>query len=431
MAFIDTKNASQCKYQIRHLIIANGGEQISCSPSQILSIEHINDYENNMFAVLKITLNLDLAQKKYIIANKTTIMCKLVIEKIGYDLETETNKTGFEYLYNQVFEVHFNDDDENTNPELMEQRKAMNATGGTADQNYMNQIDYHESQNLFEIYLFNPILLASSKYVINNIYTESNLQDIVAQMLAQSGHQNVLMGRVDNPEVYQELLIPALPVSKAVVYLDQYYGLYKTGGLVYYDIDRMYILSTNGRATAVMPGEWYETTILIPSPDESIPGSGMVRIPGQKIYYPAINEREVNIQKSTPMKNVSSGHDNKVVVKDGIDISSSQQNLTKPADAVNNTKVVYVNKTNKYTQDVINARAIENETIIYISANNLDADAFKPNKTYRVIFYSEEKRQRYSGIYRLSYFYNVLRVASENYLDSSMHIVLKKVAEEV
>lgn len=431
MAFIDTKNAFQCKYQIRHLIIANGDRQISCNPSQILAIEHINDYENNMFAVLKCTLNLDLTQKMYIIANKTTIMCKLVIEKIGYDLETETNKTGFEYLINQVFEVHFNDEDDTSNPELMETRKNMNNTGSVTEENSMNRIDYNESQNLFEIYLFNPILLASSRYVINNIYEEANLQDIIGQMLSQSGHKNVLMGRIDNPELYQELLIPALPVSKALMYLDQYYGLYKTGGLVYYDIDRLYILSTNGRATAVAPGEWYETTILVPAPDNALPGSGMVRVPGQKIYYPTINEDEINVQKMTPMKNVSSGHDSKVVIKDGVVISDSKQNLTKPIDSANNTKVVYVNKTNKYTQSVIDARSIENETVIYISSNNLDSDAFKPNKTYRVIFYSEEKRQKYSGLYRLSYFYNVMRVTSENYLDSSMHIVLKKVSDEI
>ena len=75
-----------CKYQIANLIIMNKDVRLEMDPTNVLLIEYINDYEHSLFAVLKVTLRIDVRKKLYILANKREITCKLELNKIGYDI---------------------------------------------------------------------------------------------------------------------------------------------------------------------------------------------------------------------------------------------------------------------------------------------------------------------------------------------------------
>jgi hypothetical protein len=402
----------------------NGKDKLVMDPTNVLSIEYINDYEKSLFAVLKITLRIDVRKKIYMLSNKRDIKCKLELDKIGYDVDLENVVTNPESAISALFSVYFNDDDENIDPETLKRRLDINNMESSSNSQDINDENYFESQNSIDLYLFNPTLLKASRYLHNAVYTSGTLQNMIGHMLSISKHDKVLMSRIENTEIYKELLLPANPTYKNLLYLDQYYGLYKTGAIIYYDIDVLYILNTNGKVTAKRKGEWIESTFLIPELDNTVPGSGMIRQPGENIFYLTVAESDVNPQKTSIMKNVDSGSKVKLAFSDGTTINTISSNQSYVD--TQNTSITYVKKDNKYTGDVLKARMQENETMIYISGNNLDINAFTPNKIFRIVYDEQTKYTKYKGEYRLAYAYHCIRAESEQYSSASHHVILKK-----
>lgn len=413
-----------CKYRVNSLIIMKGDENIVMDHSNILSIEYLNDYEFNIMALLKISLRIDLRKKLWILKNKREILIKFELNKVGMDSEIEKYITAEEEVWNLEFGAYFNDEDESADTEVMEDRIKLNE-GKEFQSNNIQEENYFETQNVLDMYLFPPKLLKASRYSFNKVYTENTLQNFVGQMLTESKHNNVLMSKFENDDIFKELLLPVNPVYKNLIYLDQYFGFYKKGAIIYYDIDTLYIINANGKVTAKREGEWTETTFLVTKIANSTPGHGMVRKEGEEIFYPTISEMDINPQKFSISKNVQLGSEAKMVVTDDItiDIQEAEQSYIDER----NEKVTFIKKKNKYTGSVIKSRMEENECVLYISGDNLDINAFTPNKTFQVIFDEPLKHETYGkNKYRLTYAYHYIKLESEGFMSSSHRIILKK-----
>lgn len=432
MAVINNPQKYSCKYHVDNFVLMLGSESLKLDFTNILSIEYVNDYEFNVRAMLKVSLRVDIRRKLWILANKRNLTAKFEMSKIGMDLESEDFVTSYQTVWNNEFSVYLNDEDEASDTKVMEERINMNE-GSSYSFGDISTENYFETQNTVDIYLFDQKFINASSKTYNEIFTKDILQNCVARLLTATNHKKVLMSKFENDEVYEELLVPALPSYKALIYLDQYYGFYKTGAMIYYDIDTTYILNTNGQVTAKRDGEWPTTSIFVTALDDSIPGNGMMRIPGQKVNYVSINEMNVNPQKPSIGKNASVGSEAKFVVSDDVTINITEANQSY-VDQRNET-VAYTRKgDNKFITEIAKARLEENECVLYISGENFDINAFTPNKEFQVIFDETSKQEKYGKFkYRLAYAYHCIAIKSSEYMEISSQIVLKKRAtgEEV
>lgn len=410
-----------CKYKVKNFNVINGKDHLDMDASNILTIEYICDYEQSIFAILKVVLRIDVRKKMYILKHKLDIVIKLELERIGANVDLEDYVTGPESVFNLMFSVYFNDDDENLDVQSLSGREYINETVG----NEFNDEDYFESQNMMEMYLFNAKLLQASRYSFNRVYTSTLMQNAIGHMLGVSGHSNVLMSRIENYNVYNELLLPPNPVFRNILYLDQYYGLYEKGSIVFYDLDVLYIINANGKVTAKRSGEWTETNIMVPSIETTIPGNAMLRQPKEKISYAILAELDINHQRLSTTKDVSAGSRTRIVTTNDTSVNKIEAKQERRFDYRNDT-VAFIKKDNIFADTVYQARMEENDAIVYINGNNLDISAFTPNKTYKIIYDEQSKNQRYQGEYRLSYAYHCIRVESEEYSTCSHHIVLKR-----
>lgn len=421
---ISTDKKYLCKYQVNHFIIMNGDDKIEMDHSNILSIEYMNDYEFNIMALLKVTLRVDIRKKLWILKNKQYILVKFELNKIGRDTDNDNYTTAAEQAWDQEFGVYFNDEDEAIDVGAMETRINLNE-GKDFQSNNTEGENYFESQNTLEMYLVLPELLKASRHSFNKIYTKSTLQNIIGHMLTQSGHKHVLMSKIENDEIYEELLLPVNPAYKDLIYLDQYYGLYKNGAIIYYDLDCLYILNANGKLTVSRPDEWTETTVLVTKISDSTPGNGMIRREGEKVFYPTISDGDINPQNFAVGKNAGLGSSAKIVVTDTTDVEvhDADQSITNQR----NENVTFIKDKNKFTGDVVKARMEENECVLYLSGNNLDINAFTPNKIFKVAFDETSKQKAYGDFtYRLTYSYHFLKLESEGYMSSSHRAILKR-----
>lgn len=411
-----------CKYVVGALVISLGDQKLELDPSNILNIDYLNDYDHNLRAILRVTLRIDAQRKIWLLQNKRSVTAKFELNKVGMDIDVETYVTALEPVWNCVFKVYFNDDDESIDLSALEKRVSLNDGSNDIFENE----NYFESQNTLDVYLFNQDLLDASNKIVNAVLTSDTLQQFAGYVLTKSKHPAVLMSKFENTRIYKELLVPALPSYKALIYLDQYYGFYKLGSVIYYDLDVLYILNANGKLTASRNNEWAETVLMVFSIDNSTPGNGMIRREGESKYYISLNDMNINPQKPSLSGNETVGSKAKLIVTDdlAVDVSTADQDFMEQR----NTYIGYIKKDdNRYSADMIRARMEENECIIYVDANNLDISAFTPNKEYSFVFTETSKHEKYGkNRYRLVYAQHMIRRESTQYMTSSHKLVFKK-----
>lgn len=416
-----------CKYQVENLVFMMGEEIIIMDESNILGIEYINDYDVNIRAIIKVSLRIDIRKRIWILKNRASIFVKFELNKIGLDLDCNEYITSPENVWNQIFTIYLDDNEENSDIGLMEERLKLNE-GEDFKSTDINTENYYESQNFLDVYLFNPTLLDASMNIFNNVFTKNTLQQCVGRLLTATKHKNVLMSKFENDEIYSELLVPANPAYKGLIYLDQYCGFYRTGAIIYYDADVLYILNSNGDLTVKREGEYPETVIMVTPFDSSTPGNGMMRKEGEPVNFVSLSDDCINPKRFSESKNAEEGSNVRLVVSDDVESTSAQAEQSYISQR--NESIIYSKKTgNKFAAEIMKARMEENDIQLYISGDNLDITAFTPNKVYRIVFQDPLKQEKYGKFrYRLSYAYHYLKIESDNHMTSSHHIVLKKAA---
>lgn len=415
---------SMCKYIVQNFVLSVGSEFLKLNNQNILAIEYCNDYEFNIRSILKVSLLLDVRQKIWIMKNKDKILAKFELDKIGMDVETENYNTSTQNVWNEIFSVYFSDDEETSDVNIMEERVSMNE-GEEFVGNKIQTENYFESQNTLDIFLFNHSLLNASNTLFNKVITKDTMRQIVGRLLTQTKHKKVLISPIENDEVYEELLVPANPSYKGLIYLDQYYGLYKKGAMIFYDVDYLYILNTRSGITARRPNEKAETVFLVSGLDSAVPGNGIIQRELESINYINVNDGNVNPKKFSIINNEQVGSEAKMVISDDITIDVLEANQSYIDQR--NESIIYSRKNdNKYYADIVKARMEENECALYITGDNFDISAFTPNKMFQIVFEDTSKNKEFGNrLYRLVYAYHMIKAESD-YMVSSHMITLKK-----
>ena len=368
MANRDQSIVYQCKYQVPGLMFATEDEKLVFDSSNIVRVEKHDDYDFNIRTILKVSLRIDMRKKLWIIKNKRDIVCTFEFDKIAMNTETEEFLSTPQKIWYDEFNIFLTDDDESIDITAMEQSLQLNG-----DQELPIEAgdeDYLESENILNVFLFQKSLMNASNKTVNAVFTRDNIQNMAAQLLTETGHKRVLISPMENTKIYEELLVPAFPCYKALMFLDQYFGFYKTGGMIYYDVDTLYILNTNGKCRAKQQDEWPETMFIVTESPRSLPGNAMVIRPNEKVFYCNIAEASLNVQNYANTMNEKYGSTAKIVVTDdtAINTAEAEQDYI---DQRNTTYAYITKEDNQFTADIMKARMEENQANIMINANIL------------------------------------------------------------
>jgi len=421
-----------CKYQIPTLSFVLEDEEIQVNSTDIISLTKFDDYDSNIRSMLKLIIRIDRRKKLWLIKNKRKVICKIELVMIGLDSadsssnENENIILDQEDIFNLEFGVFFNDDEEAYDNEMSNVSTVLDERGNDNINEDIATENYGEFENYLDIYLFNLELLNPSNTMVNEVYTKDTLQQIVAHLLTKTQHKKVIMSPFENDEVYNELLVPAHPIYEALAYLENYYGFYKTGAMIYYDIDTLYILNTNGEMSAKQEDEWIETTILINNHAYASSENGMLRRTNEKINYIQIEEKDFHVNKPSIINNNSMGSDLTMVTINGTDLQEikADQSYTDKR----NKRVMYMKQgDNKYLGSILETRMEENEIVVEIAAMNLDIRAFTPNKVFTLIFDDENKQEKYGKWkYRLVRAFHKITLDGIRWAKSVHQFALKK-----
>ena len=386
------------KYIIKEFNITIPGEAkpIKVLPMQIESFFIERNYFEEYFPIFSIRLRLPAPVLFKVVENKTKVNFQVRLQKKPMDINKKVANMPPKDVFNKKFAIYIDDN----NPFFTEKEfKTSHGAGPTkalADQSFTPK-DYAMP---IDFYLFPEKELLGSKKIVNLIFGAVNMTDAVAYTIGSGGINNVIMGKMDNNETYGQVILPALNVIDTIEYLEEVYGFYNDGSLLFFDLDRNYLIPSNEKCVAWAPQEYKETVIV------SKNRNNQSKIQTGSLDYKKEKKFLINIDSEMIEVKNRSGSNDQII---GSNITTIDTRKDNKVDAkveaekrgTGSSKMIYNKYSNKFTQKAMVRQRNAENIKINITANNFDIDIFKPNKSFKFIFEDGSPNKKLGGAYQL------------------------------
>lgn len=398
-------------YTIEELILMIKEEHEDLPKERIVDFKICHYFEEATFPIFKLRLMMEPSRYYSIVKNRKDVKFKVRMQTY-YTPVDSVKQSLVKDVISDTFSLFLEDDNSDYQKDLKEE-------AGTS--NDINKLD--KIGNIVEFFLFKDSFVGSLRGSFNAVLSNVNMATAVTFLLSKAGVTNVLMSPFENTKTYGNVVLPPQSIDKQIRYLNNNYGFYKEGGVVYFGLFHSYILNCKAGCTAWAKDEWKETNICIleKSNTKSTISSVIDKIKEKKYYYNASAE-SVSINSSTMTFDVLQGANATV-----IDTAGGSTNISAKAETKNdNSNVIYNNSSNIYAGTTYAAQQHSNSTIVSLILKRVELEAFNPNKTFSLIFENAKLNKKYKGLYRIaSAIYTFER--NGDYFDVDAAIVLKKV----
>lgn len=378
-----------------NVIGVEGVEKID--PFKIVGITIEHDFINSFFPIFKMTTVMEPHTYKKILANKNKAKFHIRIQKYTKEL-LEDKKSLYTDWINDTFIMYWDDDESHLPDDIYEKRREIENIPE-------DQVNLHDLDNTIEFYFFQDKYVDNTRKLINNIFTGLTMTTCITKVFNMAGISGVLMTPLDNTKTYSginPIILPPQDILDTLLWLDQQFGLYKTGAIMYFSHERPYILKFDGKCSAWEPEEWKQTVFLISEHhggdiEESI--SSSLERPGEKIFYINTVYDSVNVTNNSIIKNVVSGLDTDEVIP-SLDVFNSKESSARTRSGTNYAKKVLNESMNPWVNDAATALVNAHDIILQVTVSNCNLEAFWPNKEATFVFEDTERNEKYKGKYK-------------------------------
>lgn len=237
--------------------------------------------------------------------------------------------------------------------------------------------------------------LNATKSITNLVLSNSDMLNAVSVCLTKAGVNKVLMSPMDNYTGYSELILLPQPLVAQLKYLNSFYGFYKEGAQIFFDLDCLYILRNTAKCTAYRQNEIqtvyfciYDTT------------SGKTISVGSKSYsdtktaYIGLSSANMSVDNLSTSSNEFMGSNSTIINNDG--------NISTATSGNGSSYNVLSNRThNNYYSNELSLRMKELSCVVRMVVQNIDLTLLTPNKTFRILASDTDVAKKVSGAFRL------------------------------
>jgi hypothetical protein len=371
------------RYAVNRLcfIFPDGVTQL---PSERLIAFYIDDdYLNNIYPIISIRVVMEQSLYNKVIANKSTMKVQLDIRKFWLNDEKQSLKSAKEAYMNNTFELIL-DDAVNTLAQ-----SSHNLEFPEGDTNEMNALT-----TTMELYLF-PSTVNDNTELINLIIKDTSISDAVGKVLKEAKiTNNVVMAIPDNKNIISELVIPPLKLSKALGFIDSYYGIYTTGAIIYFGMERSYIIPYCKRIPGILVGSEPDcVNIVVPKMGSEVTDKLCTVVKnGESTPYIIADQNNFNPQN----QDISA----KVLYAADVEVVENQSSTVNKA-STKNKKVIVLPSENSFYKTSYVARLNAVQTVLEVTVKDCDLSVFTPNKVYQFLFEDTAMMKQYQGKYHL------------------------------
>lgn len=401
MPFIESTDKFQkWRYIISELyILYPDGSNTQIPNERLISIAIDNTYDINLFPVFRIELVLASYTYYKILKYKNNVKFKIRCQKY-YTAIDNSEKSLYRDWINDTFDLILDDDDFNSNENLIKQEKEISYDTVTKKdlENDLVQVD-----NVMEFFLFKSDLIDKLNTHVNAVLSNATVNDGIQYIASQIGLDNLLMSSPHNDKTYKELVIPPLKAKQAIKFLDTYYGLYKTGMMFYCDTvdDITYLLEYSPKCTAYQSGETKETHIIVPEKSNSYSSDlcSLYRRGNKETNFIIGDNTYLSIRNESISFNAYGSTDAIIIDTYSGDIKKTNNNIA--VKDKKSLKVIENNTENEWFNDIYNNLINSKNLVIEIPIADYDISAITPNKLFKVIFENSALSIKYKGNFLL------------------------------
>ena len=392
----DSGGMKACRYRINTMRLDVGGSSYEVDPRMVSEIVIDKPYEEAYFPYFEITFSVPNNTYRAMRENNVEIRCYIDLQK-GFDNvtmndEQKTNSAdlAWETAIEGTFYCYSSDGTPATNKEQVEQVEESEGLNNAMDLSNMTTT---------RIALYNEEYLFNSKQTVNGVLQNVDSTSALAWVCQNSGMQNILLSPATNMDPIEQLVVPPYNSSSAIDYIANNYQMHDCGSLVFFDMNRGYILNKNATTSAWAEGDSRTTHIQSVQNASSSYGSCCgCAIQGSDIV---VNMEENSLKFTTPsaVQTQKTGSNMRIVDAETGSFTDVETGATTPSMG-QNTKV-YTNQTGNVSDTALQTAVKEASKQIEASFTAVDISAFDPNK--EIIFdFTDPQYTEYGGSYRCS-----------------------------
>lgn len=270
----------------------------------------------------------------------------------------------------------------------------------------------HNVKIPIELYCYDETLIHSMQYKVRSIYKDMSMLSIINSMMEQCWIYDYSIEIPNNQKRYDQVLIPNLSLSDALVFLDRTYGLYTKGAQMFGEYDGFRICNSAVESIT------QTNTIPIYVQDQKINDdtSGMKKL-GTNQYVCSTDASCVSVITESDIERVFN-------TKHVTDVNLNNLNIH-----VTDMEILFPNKearvietpdtlhkyANEYVSSMIAARIEEGVTRIDLSGIGFDIAKMNVTSRYSFIWQSPLRGTNTRTLYRTTYACHVLTNSKDGY----------------
>lgn len=386
MALLDTVNDKFClyRYKVNHVHIIFSDQIVTLESHRVESLVVSDNYVLNMYPIIALRLSVEDSLHNKIIENKGEVKFQIDLRKF-YTLKKNGEDSMSMAHMNRTFHLILDETANTVNSDVV---KAEFPEGDTNELQGVTRIE--------EFYLFDSDIIRANTAIINAVLKEATPTAAISMILKAAGiNKNLIMPVAHNITIYEQLVIPPLRIGKALGFIESYYGVYRSGSIIYFGMDRNYILPYCTRCGALESSEPEVVNIIVPQTGSSLTDSPCGVIRKSEPGTPYLVADNASFEPSD--HNVT----NTILYPNELEIMENETG-SKSASARDKNKKVKLNPTeNPFYKDSYELRKAATSSVISLSVKNCDLSLFTPNKIYQILFEDTKLMKLYHGYYHL------------------------------
>lgn len=380
-------------YKIKLNFIVNN-KVLEMSSSDIVSIAYICNYDTMTHPIIRVRLYTDLSNIQSLCDDPDNIYVKLSFDGNMYKVNDSSQSMIPVYRATSIsFQLKGYIENKNIPSSKYDQYK-----------DGVLQTDQLTSGNKFpfEVYCYNASIINKTKSSVPAIYKNMSVLTSMEQMLSYLG-LNELPFKITNPDnqtKYDQILIPNLDFMDALTFMDRYYGIYKKGTQIFFDLDALYIVPSDVDKVSLYQTKFTEP-ILISSAKSNTDLVGYAK--ENDTYKIAVMDNNVSVLTETDIEKVINGS----FVSD-LNFKTGKVSSAELDKKLQNTnKIITPNVLHPYRNDYVSdmhaSMINERITRVDLSTSGVDVFSLKINTHYNLIFQTPIRGFDINRKYRASY----------------------------
>lgn len=386
-------------YNMQSICINIGSENIVIDKSEVVSISFMNNYDSATFSVVRLRIYSDLTKIQTICEHPDDLMISIVLQGGIYRMNDEETTPVL---------VKATDAIDVSGSGYIESKNIVSSTYDQYEDGTPKSSDLNDNiKSPLEIFCYPKSTIHSMRARVNSIFKDTSISTVAENIFRSYGIRNVEIDPIINSVKYDQILIPNLTVTQSFSYLDKMYGLYTKGGMLYGDLEKVYLLNTSvTNGTTPIP-------IYVESYKNNTDSSGMKKVgDNYKLLTMAPNvsiTTDTDVETTLHGPKLASINLNNIDDVDVVELTNLFENVTNSIDSYNLEVPNLLHKTkNKFTASSYVARLDEHITKVDVSGAGFDITLFKPTSRFNLIFSSTLRGMNMNKSFRPTFVNHVL-----------------------